>query len=153
LFLVEIHELFVAGRHHAVDRPGQARVLGVELGQQGRHLLLPRQRHALRQRARQHHVTGIDAGPAVVQLVGQRRAGRRVRGLTLRLRCAEQRSRVLGLARAGLASLAEFPCHVCHPLPARGRVLVDRPRLRVNRARRRVIGQAIAVTPVGVKSR
>lgn len=150
LFFVQVDKLFVARRHHAVDRPRQGGVFGVELGQQRGHLLLPGQGHALGQGAGQHDVPGVDAGPAVGQVVGQGGARRGVRGLPRRLGRTEQRCRVLGLALAGLASFAEFPCHVCHPLPARGRVLVDRPRLRVNPRRR---SSALAVTPVRVKSR
>jgi hypothetical protein len=87
-------------------------VLGVELGQQRRHLVLPRQRHPLGQRPGQHHVPRVDARVALAQLVGQGRAGRGASRLPGRLGRAEQRRRVLGLARAGLASLAEFASHV-----------------------------------------
>ncbi|WP_326568546.1 hypothetical protein VSH64_43455 [Amycolatopsis rhabdoformis] len=151
LFFVEVDEFFVAGRDDAVNRPGQGGVFGVELGEQGRHLLLPGQGHAFGQGAGQDDVPGVDAGPAVGQVVGQGGARRGVRGLPRGLGRTEQRRRVLGLALAGLASFAEFPCHVCHPLPARGRVLVDEAATSGESAA--PVERAIAVTPVRVKSR
>ncbi len=133
LLLVEVRQLLVPRRHHPVDRPRQPGVLRVELGQQRRHLVLPREGHALRQRPRQHDVARVHARVALAQLVGEGRAGRGARRLTGWLGGAEQRRRVPGLAAAGLASLAEFTSHVLILCQYAAACSWKAPRRRVNR--------------------